>query len=249
MRLCVITLIAYYSNIFKYVFICANLIGYLDMFLVRVCVIFAFLIPNVSMAFDLASSCKPESKFCILVAGKLSFIFTQIFDLLFWVVLAFLGIRFIFFIFDKIYSLLSQSYSSLSQSYLGYKQRRQMGETGEYVQLPDGRFVLADSKQARWLEYDGRTVHFSNAEFDRSYREPVDWNDSALDYVDSSKHPEIVGYNDTYYDDVWSGGHSANSVDDGFDEEINIGWGGFSIIDRETGEDITDDDSFDDWRN
>jgi len=221
------------------------------MFLVRVCVIFAFLIPNVSMAFDLASSCKPESKFCILVAGKLSFIFTQIFDLLFWVVLAFLGIRFIFFIFDKIYSLLSHSYSSLSQSYLGYKQRRQMGETGEYVQLPDGRFVLADSKQARWLEYDGKTVHFSNVEFDYNHREmfndPAYWKE--IEKLNNPHPPEIIGINDKYYDDVWSGGHSANSVDDGFDEEINIGWGGFSIIDRETGEDITDDDSFDDWRN
>jgi hypothetical protein len=120
-------------------------------------------------------------------------------------------------------------------------------QIGEYVQLPDGTFVLAGSKQHQWLEYDGGTVHFSNEAFDKAHKTPFDWNDPALDYL-GKEQPEIIGYNDKYFDDVYSGGHSANLVDDGFDEEMNVKFGGFFdfSVNRETGEVI--DDPYDDWR-
>lgn len=184
-----------------------------------------FLMPSASMA-DIANSCKPEHKFCIAVANKLSFIFTNVIDLLFWVVLAFLAIQFIFWVFNIIYNAFVSVGSEVSTKVSDLYQNYRMGEKGEYVKLPDGSFVLADSKQARWLEYDGQTVHFSNLEFD--YRHRYMFDDPAIDYL-GKEQPEIIGYNDTEYDDVWSGGHSprddvfsfdpkTGEVDDDFDE-------------------------------
>jgi len=207
----------------------------------RLSLIFVFLMPNVSMALDIASSCKPDHKLCITIATKLSSILTNVIDLLFWVVLALLSIQFIYWIFDLIYKAFIFAGSEVSHLYQDYRSRSQMGE---YIRLSDGSFVLAGSKQHQWLEYDGETVRFNNSEFDYSRREMFD--DPAIDYL-GKEQPEIIGYNDRYYDDVWSGGHSANAVDDGYDEEISIRFGWSRIIDRETGEDITDE-PYDDWR-
>ena len=222
--------------------------------------------PNVSMALDIASSCKPDHKLCITIATKLSSILTNVIDLLFWVVLALLSVQFIYWIFNLIYNafafLGTEVSTKVSNLYQDYRLRSQMGEKGEYVRLPDGSFVLQSEYMLGygqkdynfvndWLDSETTTVvRFSNAEFDYSYREMFD-DPAYWKALEKLKNPdaEIIGVNDEYHDDVWSGGHSANAVDDGFDEEMNIGFGGFFDFgfDSETGEVI--EDSFDDWRN
>ncbi len=223
----------------------------------RLYLFFLVLIPSVSNA----DACRPESRLCNLFVGKLSFIFTNISDLLFWVVLFFLAIYFLHWFADIVYKLFYIVTDEVSTRVSGFFHRGdldlsedwrnpksegdyKLSPIGDYVQLPDGSFVSADSKQARWLEYDGQTVHFSNSEFDHSRREMFD--DPALDYL-GKEQPEIIGYNARYDNDVYSGGYSANAVDDGWDEEVSARWGWSRIFDRETGEDITDD-PYDDWR-
>lgn len=85
-------------------------------------------------------------------------------------------------------------------------------EVGEYVRLPDGSFV---SSQEYYLGYSGKDynfvnkwldsetttmVSFNNAQFDWEQRNLL--NDPAIDYL-GKEQPEIIGYNDECFDDVW----------------------------------------------
>lgn len=135
-------------------------------------------------------ACNPNSPLCSKLINPVILQLKDLNQFFVWVILGLLSL-----------SILYLAYSFFIDI-INFASKYMPSQIGEYVRLSDGTFVLAGSKQHQWLEHDGGTVHFSNEAFDRAHKTPFDWNDPALDYL-GKEQPEIIGYNDKYFDDVW----------------------------------------------